>query len=70
MNFAKCLHLNSSVRGMSRPVSEFTLAVNDRVPFYRRQVGSVFSVEYSGEPRLGHDDRRGGHRRPALSYLF
>lgn len=70
MNFAKCLHCNSSVKGINRADSEFVLPVNDRLPIYRRQVGSIFSVEYSGEQRFGHDDRRGGNRRPALSYLF
>jgi hypothetical protein len=55
---------------MNRPLGEMTLAVNERVPVYRRQVGTVFSVEYSGEPRFSYEDRRGGQRRPTLSYLF
>ena len=70
MTFAKCLHLNRSIRGMNRPTGEMMLAVNERVPVYRRQVGAVFSVEYSGESRFSYEERRGGQRRPALSFLF
>lgn len=57
MTFAKCLHLNRSVTPMRRSALEFVLPSSDRTPIYRRQVGSVFSVEYSGEPRMSYEDR-------------
>jgi len=70
MTFAKCLQLNRSITNLARAANELVLPGSERTPIYRRQVGSVFSVEYSGEPRFNYEDRRGGNRRPALSYLF
>lgn len=70
MTFAKCLHLNRSVTSLARAANELVLPGNERTPIYRRQVGSIFSVEYSGEQRLSHENRRASGRRPAPGYLF
>lgn len=70
MTFAKCLELNGSARSMKRISSEFELPKNERAPIYRRQVGPVFSVEYSGEARLNYSDRESNVRPGLHGCLF
>ncbi len=70
MDFAKCLHLNKSIRGFD-PVGEgFVLPRSEMVPIYRRQIGSIFSIEYVGEQRSCCEERERAPRRVCPNYLF
>lgn len=70
MTFAKCLHLNKSIKSINPAGEGFVLPRSERVPVYRRQIGSIFSVEYAGEQRSGFEDRARAPRRVCPSYLF
>ena len=70
MTFAKCLQLNKSVKSIKRFEPTLLLPKNERTPIYRRQVGSVFSVEYSGEQRLDRGSRGGTPRGVFQDCLF
>ena len=70
MTFAKCLHLNKSIRDLNSAKETFILPRSERVPVYRRQIGPIFSIEYVGEQRSGFEDRGREPRRSCPSYLF
>ena len=68
MHFADCLKINRSVVGVSGMESHLLLPGGEHTPMYRRQVGSVFSIEYSGALEASRVVQ--GRSRPPLSFLF
>ena len=69
-DMAKLMTLNRSVDGIGGPPAAYVLPRGERAPTYRRQVGAVFGVEFTGEFETGHrgDTQRSGH--PRLGFLL
>jgi hypothetical protein len=69
-DMAKLMTLNRSLDGLDGRPPAYVLPRGERAPTYRRQVGAVFGIEFTGEYESNRRDesRRSGH--PKLRFLL
>lgn len=70
MELVKLFSWSRSIGGMNGDRMRMKLPRSEKTPVYRRQTGSVYSVEFMGDSRLFQNFRRNEFRRAESSFLF
>ncbi len=70
MELVRFFNWSRTMRGLDRDYMKMILPRKEGVPLYRRQTGSVYSVEFMGDSRMFQSFRRNEGRRAGSSVLF